>query len=128
MLEEQIFNINSKEQFEEVALEVFRYQFEHVKTYREFCEHLGITAADVNKVDAIPFLPIEFFKQSRIISSEKNAETSFLSSGTTGSRRSKHLVADLALYRRSFLEGFRLAYGEPRELVILALLPSYLEH
>jgi hypothetical protein len=40
---------------------------------------------------------------------------------------SKHYVADLSLYEKSFLAGFNLFYGNPEQFIILALLPSYLE-
>jgi hypothetical protein len=51
----------------------------------------------------------------------------FLSSGTTGSTRSRHFVADLGLYRESFTLGFEHFYGPSRGYCILALLPSYQE-
>ena len=127
MLEERIFQISSNTQFDEVAMEVFRYQVARVDVYREFCRYLGVNPSEVKKVVDIPFLPIEFFKRFRIISSEKEPQITFLSSGTTGSQPSKHFVADLSLYRRSFLEAFKLTYGNPKELVVLALLPSYIE-
>jgi hypothetical protein len=51
----------------------------------------------------------------------------FTSSATTGMRPSKHYVRDISLYERSFIEGFKLFYGNPEEYAILSLLPSYLE-
>lgn len=127
MLEQRIFHIKSNQDFENIALEVFQYQFQHVSVYRNYCELLHIKPHEVNAMEDIPFLPIEFFKKLTVISSEKKPETIFTSSGTTGSVTSKHLVANLSLYRRSFLHGFQNFYGDPSQLVILALLPSYLE-
>jgi len=40
---------------------------------------------------------------------------------------SRHHVAYTSLYRESFTKGFRRFYGDPGQLCILALLPSYLE-
>jgi hypothetical protein len=37
--------------------------------------------------------------------------------------RSRHLVADLDLYRRSFVNGFRKFYGDPADIQFLALTP-----
>jgi hypothetical protein len=51
----------------------------------------------------------------------------FESSGTTHSVNSHHLIKDIGLYRQSFLKGFELYYGSPRNWCIIALLPSYLE-
>ncbi|MEM7085359.1 MAG: acyl transferase [Bacteroidota bacterium] len=127
MLEQQIFHIKSNKDFENIALEVFQYQFRQVSAYRTYCELLHIRPDTVKAVRDIPFLPIELFKKLTVISSEKKPETTFTSSGTTGSITSKHVVADLGLYRTSFLHGFKHFYGDPNELVILALLPSYLE-
>jgi len=127
MLEQQIFSIASQQDFDRIALSVFRYQFKQVETYRNYALLLGKTPAKVQTVAEIPFLPIEFFKKFPIISSEKKPAISFTSSGTTGSITSEHLVADLSIYRRSFLTGFRHFYGDPSDFTILALLPSYLE-
>jgi len=127
MLEDKIFNIATHHDFENTALEVFQYQFDHISIYREFCERLKVNPKSVKKIEDIPFLPIEFFKTHAIISSEKNTQTQFISSGTTGSVTSKHQVADLSIYEKSFLEGFKQFYGQPSQFTILALLPSYLE-
>jgi len=58
---------------------------------------------------------------------ELHPQKIFTSSATTGMTPSRHPVADLSLYERSFSDGFRLQYGSPSEYAILALLPSYLE-
>lgn len=127
MLEQRIFQIKTAQDFENIALEVFHYQFQHVSTYRTYCELIHVKPSEVKSIENIPFLPIEFFKKMTVISSEKKPETTFTSSGTTGSVTSKHFVADLQLYQKSFLASFQKYYGNPEELVILALLPSYLE-
>jgi phenylacetate-coenzyme A ligase PaaK-like adenylate-forming protein len=54
-------------------------------------------------------------------------ELIFLSSGTTGQNQSKHYVKDLSLYEKSFTEGFRYFFGDVRNYIVLALLPSYQE-
>jgi len=113
--------------FEEVALEVFRYQYEQVEIYRLYCDSLKQNPSTVSSVADIPFLPIEFFKSHSVISSEKAVQEIFESSGTTGQISSKHPVADLSLYEKSFEKCFEQFYGDVSEYVILALLPSYLE-
>ena len=127
MLQKEIFNIHSSDDFERVAFEVFRFQYEEIPIYRQFCSLLKINSSKVKKIEEIPFLPIQFFKSHEIIAKDRSAETVFTSSGTTGQITSKHLVTDLKIYERSFLEGFRNLYGDPSDYVFLALLPSYLE-
>jgi phenylacetate-coenzyme A ligase PaaK-like adenylate-forming protein len=122
---EEIFNI--KDTFRAAALEVFHFQAEEVAVYRDYLAALRIDPASVREIEEIPFLPIEFFKTHRIICEGMEPEVSFGSSGTTGITPSSHLVADTALYHKSFLTGFRASYGPPEDLCILALLPSYLE-
>ncbi|MDT0647007.1 acyl transferase [Zunongwangia sp. F260] len=127
MLKDQIFNISSEAEFERITLEVFKFQYAQNKVYRQFCQLLGKDSTSVNSIKEIPFLPIEFFKSHSILSSEKAPEITFTSSGTTGKTTSKHHVIDLKLYEESFTEGFKHFYGNPEDLVIFALLPSYLE-
>ncbi|MCX6310869.1 MAG: acyl transferase [Bacteroidetes bacterium] len=125
-LQEQIFSV-SESNFESLALEIFRFQFEQNPVYATFAKGIGKIPEHVKRVEDIPFLPVELFKTHKIYSAEKEPEIVFTSSGTTGAITSKHEVADLALYRKSFRSGFRKFYGEPGNWVILALLPSYLE-
>jgi hypothetical protein len=88
---------------------------------------LYIHPADVKKVEQIPFLPIQFFKNKKIISSLEEVQEVFTSSGTTGSITSKHFVTDIKLYKESYLKAFAHFYGDIENYVVLALLPNYLE-
>jgi phenylacetate-coenzyme A ligase PaaK-like adenylate-forming protein len=125
-MKEQIFNV-TPETFDSLALEIFRFQFANNPVYKTFAEKLGRTPDVVNAVSRIPFLPVELFKTHKIYASEKEPEIIFTSSGTTGQITSKHYVADVSLYEKSFLESFHMFCGLPDDYVILALLPSYLE-
>src|SRR5690606_1575872 len=127
MLKKEIFNINTHEDFGRLALEVFRFQYNNVLVYRTFCNLLNTNVSEVKTVEHIPFLPIQFFKSNEIISENLTEQIVFTSSGTTGSITSKHYVADLKLYEKSFLKAFEKQYGNPSSFTILALLPSYLE-
>ncbi|MDG1285842.1 MAG: acyl transferase [Flavobacteriaceae bacterium] len=124
---DSIFNIQSESDFKAIALEVFKFQFEQNSVYRSFCDLLYKHPSDVNAIEQIPFLPIEFFKTHTIVSTNKTAEATFTSSGTTGSIVSKHHVCDLEVYKQSFRTGFESFYGNIEDYTILALLPSYLE-
>lgn len=126
-LAKDIFNISSEEDFKSMALEVFKYQFNHNPVYRAFCDLLYRHPSDISSIEDIPFLPISFFKTGVIITGEDQIEKIFSSSGTTGSVNSKHYVSNLSLYEQSFTAAFSTFYGAPEEYVILGLLPNYLE-
>lgn len=125
-IKNEIFNIKSTKDFEGLALDVFQYQYKNISVYREFCDLLNCNYKVVKSIQDIPFLPIQFFKSHKI-SDDKNSETIFSSSGTTGSILSKHYISDLNLYKESFTNAFQHFFGNPKDFVILALLPSYLE-
>ena len=122
-----IFNITSEADFNRVALAVFRHQFKHNSVYRSFCDLLYKHPSDVKTLKQIPFLPIQFFKSHKVVSTTKPSEATFTSSGTTGSIVSKHFVSDLEIYKHSFRYGFKSFYGAIEDYTVLALLPSYLE-
>lgn len=113
--------------FAAVALRVFRRQFFLNPVYHAYCEHLNINPEEVTSLSDIPFLPISFFKTHEVKCGVFAPELTFQSSGTTGMERSRHLIRDARLYRRSLLESFRYFYGNPAEYTFLALLPNYLE-
>src|SRR5690606_1727732 len=122
-----IFNIKNDADFKVLALKVFKYQFENNKVYRSFCDLIYKHPSDVKHIEDIPFLPIQFFKTHRVLSSKNPIQTTFTSSGTTGNETSKHLVTDLTVYENSFTKAFQHFYGNAEDYTILALLPSYLE-
>ena len=126
-MQNKIFNIQTQEDFKQVAFSVFRHQFENNKVYRSFCDLLYIHPSDVHTLEDIPFLPIEFFKSKKIISSLEEVQEVFTSSGTTGSVTSKHYVSDIEFYKESYLKGFAHFYGNIEDYAVLALLPNYLE-
>ncbi|MGA8854206.1 MAG: acyl transferase [Christiangramia sp.] len=127
MLEQKIFGISNEDEFNATALKVFNYQFQNNPVYNQFCKLLKREPSSVNSIMDIPFLPIEFFKSKKVVTGDHTAQVTFSSSGTTGSLTSKHYVSSLHLYEKSFIKAFQKFYGNPKEYVFLALLPSYLE-
>lgn len=125
-IKERVFN-SSTDQFETLALEIFRFQNAKNGTYRQYCDAIKLNAAAVNSLEKIPFLPIQFFKTKKIITGIFNEDIIFESSGTTASVNSRHFVKDKNVYKESFLKAFQLFYGSPADLCIIGLLPSYLE-
>ncbi|MCX6268806.1 MAG: acyl transferase [Bacteroidetes bacterium] len=121
---EKIFEITSEHEFTVHALDLFRYQYSHNEVYRAFVDARKIVVENIIREEDIPFLPIEFFKTKDVVCGNVPPQAVFRSSGTTGMVRSRHLVTDLNLYRRSFIKGFELMYGDPQDVQFLALTPT----
>jgi len=126
-LHEEIFRIKYPEEFNRIALKIFKIQAANVKIYKEFIRYLNIVPEQINTLENIPFLPIELFKTQEIIYEGQKARLIFESSGTTGIKTSRHLVASPEIYEKSLLSSFIHFYGNPGKYTLLALLPSYLE-
>ena len=122
-----IFFIETSTDFEKISLDIFKYQAIHNTVYKQFLTYLKIDINAIKKSEEIPFLPIQFFKSHKIISSTAKPEQLFTSSGTTGSLTSNHYVTDVSMYEKSYLTAFEHFYGAIEEYTVLGLLPSYLE-
>lgn len=126
-LKKQIFKVRSVSEFNDLALEIFHYQYSNNEIYREFVNIQNINIHKIEHFSNIPFLPIGFFKSHKIITGNNKPEITFFSSGTALSGQSKHAVTDVNIYKESFRKSFEHFYGDIREYCIFALLPSYLE-
>lgn len=126
-IEQQVFNIQNDKDFENVALAVFQFQAKHNEVYKKYCNLLNIKIDAIKSIEKIPFLPIQFFKQQKVVAGNFEPEVVFTSSGTTGTINSSHFVKSEQLYIKSFLECFRQFYGDESEYTFICLLPSYLE-
>lgn len=123
----KIFNIQSPQEFNQKCLETFRHQYENIEVYRKFVEYLNINPEEVREIKNIPFLPIEMFKNHKIIDRNSSPQFYFQSSGTTQTNLSKHWIADEHLYQESIYRSFEQFVGKPEDFIFLGLLPSYLE-
>lgn len=124
---ENIFNIQTEQDFLKASLETFRYQYENVEIYRKFVDYLKVSPETVSSLETIPFLPIEMFKNHQILDRNKTADLFFQSSGTTKMNLSKHWIADERTYEESIYKSFEQFIGRPEDFIFLGLLPSYLE-
>lgn len=123
----KIFEIYSKEDFNELVMELFHFQAEHLPIYNKYLQLIEVPYLEIKSPQDIPCLPIEFFKTNEVYLPGPMPQKVFRSSGTTGARRSSHHIRDLSLYKESYSCAFELAYGSARNWTILALLPSYVE-
>ena len=97
-------------EFDGLAREVFRFQFEHNEPYRRFCESRGVCPAKLKSADEIPAIITSAFKEfelSCLPIAERAAV--FYSSGTTEQNRSRHFHSDrtLHVYEQSLLRWFK---------------------
>lgn len=124
---DKIFSISSEGEFEAAVLELFRRQVVMCEPYEQYVELLGVNPAEVNRVEDIPFLPIEFFKWRDVYCGEREPEKVFTSSNTGGTVASRHMMQSLALYERAFTTAFEQFYGAAEGWSIYGLLPNYLQ-
>jgi hypothetical protein len=122
----RLFNITSNREFKEIALETHQYQIKNNPIYSNFSS-LILKDKKPKTINEIPFLPIDFFKSEKIISKNKKSQIIFQSSGSSGIR-SKHYVADLNIYEKSFMKNFSKIYGDIKNTCIVGILPSYTEN
>ena len=124
---EKIFNIQNHSDFKKQCLDIYHFQYQNNYVYQNYCNMICENPININDINKIPFLPISFFKTKKILSVDK-FEKVFYSSGTTTKSRSKHFISDLKLYQESFINNFRLNYGDINQYTIIALLPNYYEN
>jgi phenylacetate-coenzyme A ligase PaaK-like adenylate-forming protein len=122
-----MLEISHPAQFETMALAAFGFQYEHNPIYRKFCDYMHVMPKQVKVVNDIPFLPIELFKNHKIVCGGLKEQIIFRSSGTTGSVRSEHYIIDLEIYNKVLIEGFKAIFGDPAAYCFIALLPGYIE-
>jgi hypothetical protein len=117
-----------EEEFNDLALRVFRFQCRYLPAYRAFVIRRGLDPDGLSRWEEIPHLPTRAFKAARLMAGgPEEAEAVFRTSGTTGGEgvRGEHYVRSLSLYRASLLPNFQahvLPDGE--KVPVLALLPD----
>jgi len=110
--------------FESVALDVFRYQFERIAPYRDYCLSLGVTAQTVESLDRVPTVSTVSFKYAEL--RDGPAERVFMTSGTSIGRdeRGRHFVPRLDIYRTSAMTHIApMLFRDRRRMPILAIHP-----
>lgn len=124
---DKLSNLKSDE-FENLALELFQYQSQSNPIYRKYIEARRLDTESVTTLDQIPFLPIRFFKDHKVVSGNGEDYTDFFSSsGTTGMITSRHYTWSEEWYLTHAQRIFESNFGQLKEFHVLALLPAYLE-
>ena len=116
------------DQFDDFALELAQFQAVHNPVYRAYLKARKIEVSNIQRVEDIPFLPIQFFKDSLVYSGNPDSAAQvYSSSGTTGAITSKHYLWSEVFYLEHAQRLFEQAYGPLSDFHVLALLPAYLE-
>jgi len=118
------------EEFQRLALHVFRHQFESVGAYRSYCLGRGTEAGAVRTVDDIPAVSNVAFKYADLAAdgaARAPGAAIFLTSGTTQGRerRGRHIVARPEIYRASAISHLRrMLFPDARRIAMLAMHPT----
>jgi hypothetical protein len=123
---DKVFHLSEKD-MEAAALTLFLWQAQNNPIFARWLNLLRLAPTAISKLEAIPFMPVGFFKTHQVVSGGKAPEFSFETSGSTGSLPGYHHVVDLNLYRQSAINGFEQVWGPLSEWCFLALLPGYIE-
>jgi len=110
--------------FEDLAIEVFRYQFGRIAPYRDYCLNIGVDAETVRSLDQIPPVSTVAFKYAEL--RNEPVERVFMTSGTSIglSERGRHFVPRLEIYRASAMAHIGpMLFPERRRMPILAIHP-----
>jgi hypothetical protein len=114
--------------FNKKCLEIYDWQLNNNQLYGLYCKQLvlmGIShPKSVVEVCEIPLMPIEVFRDSRVIPINAEPDVIFKSSGTTGMIRSEHPVPFLDIYKKAIWKGLEFFYPI-NEYVFLGYTPGY---
>ena len=101
-----------EEEFESLALKLFRHQAKYNRIYQKYVNLLNVRAENVRQMEDIPFLPISFFKSHQVVTGAVPRDAIiFKSSGTSGQQPSQHTVFDEEWYMENARRGFSDAFA-----------------
>lgn len=122
------FSLNNEEEFNEQAIAVFHFQYEHNPIYRRYCDEVSLAPNLVTNYSQIPCLPVDALKYNTIkIAWQKSFELYFETSGTSTSKPGSHFIPKSKDYEMAIDYSFQFAFGNIEDYTLLFLLPSYME-
>ncbi|PZR56048.1 MAG: hypothetical protein DLM50_09530 [Candidatus Meridianibacter frigidus] len=119
-----------EDEFNELALRVFRYQLRYNEPYRQYCATLSETNRTLpSNWQSIPPVPASAFKDAILTTFDSaRAALVFETSGTTRGRSGTHYMETNALYDEALLAGFnRAMLADGAVLRYFNLVPNPLE-
>jgi hypothetical protein len=116
-----------EEEFNDLAMDAFRFQVEKNPVYGRFVEARGGSPGSIDRWTDIPMVPTTAFKRLPLVCGDPaSAQAVFRTSGTTSPHaRGVHYVLDLDLYHGALLPNFRRhLLPEGGKIRILSLVPD----
>jgi hypothetical protein len=96
--------------FEELARELFAWQFERVTPFRRLCEGHGISPATLLSWRDIPAMPQQVFKRATLFAhGQMPARAVYATSGTTTGEPGRQHLLDTSIYQAVCVAGARRA-------------------
>jgi hypothetical protein len=97
----------SPESFDALACDLARFQAQHIEGFARLCRARGVEPGTLAHADAIPAVPTDAFKVTRVAAfPPSDAVTTFRTSGTTIGTRGEHAMRDAGTY-----EAAAIAFG-----------------
>lgn len=114
---------SSEENFNDLALYLFAYQYKNNLPYQAYCLQQGRTPRTVKMWSQIPSVPINAFKEVTLSSKDPNeAERIFMTSGTTQGIQGKHYHPTLYVYDQSMKVNFQKHFIKGSEKIRMGIL------
>jgi len=118
----------TEEEFNAMALAVYRFQRETNRPYRQFCEFQK-TPVELTNWQGIPAVPTGAFRHAALRTfPEAQTRATFRTSGTTGEGYGSHHFQSLRLYDAAILRTWRTLSLPPLPQVILTQRPGDAPH
>ncbi|BDS05435.1 coenzyme F390 synthetase [Oceaniferula spumae] len=133
-LEEQILGAIHRDslsdlEFNDLAMDVFGYQFGHNLPYRRYCQALGVSPDQISSWKEIPSISTDAFKvvaHPLTTCPDLSPSHIFQTSGTTSDVRGRHLFPSIAMYEAAIIEGWKqLSLPKPQTVVFLTPHPEH---
>ncbi|MBX3226382.1 MAG: acyl-protein synthetase [Labilithrix sp.] len=111
------------EPFDALACDLARFQARATAGFARLCHARGVDPAALTDAGAIPAVPTDAFKLTRVATfPEAEAEATFRTSGTTADVRGTHQMRDVSTYDRGAIAFGRRWLLRDRERISIAVL------
>ncbi len=114
------------EEFDQLAREVFGFQYQRCAPYRAYCDRVKWTPQNVAHWKQIPAVPTSAFKSFALTCFPvEEATAEFYTSGTTREKAGKHYLRTLELYEAAICPNFAAhLVPDNARLLMMILMPS----
>lgn len=116
-------DVQSDDEFNRMAIQLYRYQYTNNPVYQRFCMQKGRTPRTVKTWRDIPAVPINAFKELTLSCVDaQDVEKIFMTSGTTKGIRGKHYHPKMDVWDYSMISNFKKRFMKGTEKVKMGVL------